>query len=108
MKNFYDIWLLSRQFNFEGSKLAEAIRLTFSQRKTKITEKIEAFSEQFINSKPLQWSAFRKKLALDHVPETFQEVVTAIKIFLEPIALAISSGVSPFEKWEAPGPWSKN
>jgi hypothetical protein len=29
MKDFYDIWLLSRQFNFDGVKLSEAVRLTF-------------------------------------------------------------------------------
>jgi len=34
MKDFYDIWLLSRQFDFDGAKLTEAIRLTFEQRYT--------------------------------------------------------------------------
>lgn len=29
MKDFYDIWLLSRQFSFESTKLAEAVKLTF-------------------------------------------------------------------------------
>ncbi len=62
MKDFYDIWMLSRQFNFEGHKLAEAIRLTFEQRRTEMPREIEAFSEKFINSKPAQWSAFRNRL----------------------------------------------
>ncbi len=34
MKDFYDIWLLSRQFDFAGERLAEAIRLTFNRRGT--------------------------------------------------------------------------
>lgn len=34
MKDFYDIWLLSRQFDFNGPALAEAIRLTFERRGT--------------------------------------------------------------------------
>ena len=36
MKDFYDIWLLSRQFDFDGAKLAMAIQLTFEQRGTKL------------------------------------------------------------------------
>ena len=32
MKDFYDIWLLSRHFGFEGKTLAEAIRLTLSSK----------------------------------------------------------------------------
>ncbi len=29
MKDFFDIWLMSRQFNFDGATLAEAISKTF-------------------------------------------------------------------------------
>ena len=43
MKDFYDIWLLSRQFDFAGAKLAEAIRLTFERRETAVPAKVEAF-----------------------------------------------------------------
>jgi predicted nucleotidyltransferase component of viral defense system len=38
MKDFYDIWLLSRQFNFAGNSLAEAIRLTFERRGTVVVK----------------------------------------------------------------------
>ena len=31
MKDFYDIWLLSQQFDFNGAGLTEAIHLTFEQ-----------------------------------------------------------------------------
>lgn len=33
MKDFYDIWMLSRQFNFNGAQLAEAINLTFNPKR---------------------------------------------------------------------------
>jgi len=36
MKDFYDIWLLSRQFDFDGPRLTEAIRLTFERRGTEL------------------------------------------------------------------------
>ncbi len=34
MKDFFDIWLLSRSFNFEAAKLCEAIARTFERRWT--------------------------------------------------------------------------
>ncbi|MDZ7781919.1 MAG: nucleotidyl transferase AbiEii/AbiGii toxin family protein [Halioglobus sp.] len=36
MKDFYDIWLLSRQFNFEPGALKEAISATFGKRGTQL------------------------------------------------------------------------
>ncbi len=56
MKDFYDIWLLSRQFDFDGTQLAEAIRLTFKQRGTSLPDKIDAFQESFITAKQVQWT----------------------------------------------------
>ena len=39
MKDFYDIWLLSRLFDFEGPKLVQAIQQTFEQRGTVLPQK---------------------------------------------------------------------
>ena len=46
MKDFYDIWVLSRQFPFALNNLAEAVRLTFKQRGTELNQPIEAFFGQ--------------------------------------------------------------
>lgn len=48
MKDFYDLWALSRQFDFDGVTLAEAVRLTFERRGTGLPPAIEAFTESFI------------------------------------------------------------
>ena len=106
MKDFYDIWLLSRQFGFIGRNLAEAIRLTFKQRDTVLPRDIEAFSRDFAEVKQSQWAAFRKRLQQEHVPVSFQEVTSALEIFLAPIATSISEESETPEKWTASGPWS--
>lgn len=102
MKDFYDIWLLSRQFEFELSSLAEAVRLTFKQRGTELKEPIDAFSADFISSRQPMWAAFRKRLKQDHVPESFQEMATEVELFLEPVI----KGVSDHITWKPAGPWS--
>jgi len=105
MKDFYDIWLLSRQFDFDGAKLTKAVQLTFKQRGTILPSEIEAFTSAFADAKQTQWTAFRKRLQLDHVPVAFQEVTLAVERLLSPIASALSSGNSKPTSWTAPGPW---
>jgi hypothetical protein len=106
MKDFYDIWLLSQQFNFDGAKLAEAIRRTFERRGTAQPAEIEAFAEPFIVAKQIQWAAFWKRLQEDHIPASFREIVTSVNRFLSPIIDALSSGKSSPKNWTAPGPWT--
>jgi len=108
MKDFYDIWLLSRYFEFDGKILAEAIRLTLEQRGTELPGNINivAFSHEFIIAKQVQWNAFRKKLKRDHVPAEFENVVMQVKEFISPLTSALISRKTPPSKWTAPGPWT--
>jgi predicted nucleotidyltransferase component of viral defense system len=106
MKDFYDIWLLSRQFDFDGTKLAEAIRLTFEQRGTTLPAEIEAFTEPFIEAKQTQWAAFWKRLQQNHVPASFREITVSVNRFLSPIVAALSSGKPSPTNWTAPGAWT--
>jgi predicted nucleotidyltransferase component of viral defense system len=47
MKDFFDIWLLARQFDFQGRRLAEAIEKTFSKRGTEIQFEPVALTDSF-------------------------------------------------------------
>ena len=40
MKDFYDLWVLANEFNFEGTILANAIRATFERRGTILTDDV--------------------------------------------------------------------
>lgn len=104
MKDFFDIWGLSRQFDFNGEPLAEAIRLTFRQRGTELPAEISAFSKKFIELKQMQWIAFHKRLKQEHVPKSFGEIVGGVELFLSPIAKGLANGKIP-ETWRASGPW---
>jgi hypothetical protein len=105
MKDFYDIWLLSRHFGFDGKVLSEAIRLTLEKRGTELPDRIVAFSQEFIATKQIQWNAFRKKLKQEHIPSEFGNIVKQVKEFLGPIVLALTQEKTPPSKWSAPGPW---
>jgi hypothetical protein len=93
---------LSRQFDFNGSNLAEAIRRTFEKRKTNLTNEIVAFSDSFINEKKTQWSTFHRRLKQTHVPESFSDIVADIKKFLGPIIQALIANANIPSTWIAP------
>lgn len=102
MKDFYDVWLLSRQFAFELEKLAEAIKRTFKQRGTELAEPIDAFSQAFVTSRQPLWTAFRRRLKQEHLPESFAEITTEVEAFMSPII----KGESAQASWPPAGPWA--
>jgi predicted nucleotidyltransferase component of viral defense system len=102
MKDFYDVWLLSRQFRFKLSNLAEAVKLTFEKRGTKLNQPIEAFSADFISSRQTMWAVFHKRLKQDHVPASLQDIATEVESFLAPII----KGDSEEKEWTPAGSWS--
>lgn len=108
LKDFYDIWMLSRQYNFEGSRLAEAIKQTFEQRGTILVEPQEIFSRKFIEEKQVQWTAFRKRIGLEFLPEDFNQIVQQLELFLSPIVKALIEKGSYGESWIASDTWQGN
>lgn len=108
MKDFFDIWLLSRQFDFDGGTLSEAVRRTFANRGTQITASPVAWTAEFASdaAKQTQWAGFLRKSRLENAPATLLEVTGAVRAFLEPVAKAIEAGSSFEMNWQAPGPWA--
>jgi predicted nucleotidyltransferase component of viral defense system len=107
MKDFFDIWLLSRQFNFEGQRLAAAIEKTFSIRRADIQSEPIPLTNSFAGdpAKVTQWRGFIRKNRLTNVPQDFGKVIKAIVAFLGPLAKTLAAK-KPFEAtWIAPGPW---
>jgi predicted nucleotidyltransferase component of viral defense system len=105
MKDFYDIWLLSRQFDFTGDRLKTAISETLKNRGTNLPAEIAAFSNSFLSMKSGQWQAFHRRLGQPNIPEDFAEIISQVKIFLEPIVESIRSEKATPSSWTAPGPW---
>ena len=107
VKDFFDIWLLSRQFDFDGSILARAVANTFATRGTVMPATPVALTKAFASepAKQTQWQVFVRKSRLQTAPASFAEVVEAISGFLGPVAGAIANGKVFHGNWKATGPW---
>ena len=88
-KDFYDIYVLSDRYNFDGKELTNAIKETFNHRGTSFDD-IAAFEDGFADDQTrlMRWNSFvKKKKAL--VKLSFEETVQLLKILLFPIVDAI-------------------
>ncbi len=83
MKDFFDLWVLSRHTDFDGALLCKAICATFERRGTPLPDGIPfGLSDEYAQDlqKRTQWQAFLKKNALDELQ--FSEVVAGLRAWL--------------------------
>lgn len=106
MKDFYDLWAMSNQFDFSGNVLQEAIRNTFANRKSNIPEELPvALSEQFARDKQVQWSAFLKTTGIKDAPERIKSVQERLQNFLLPVLHSLRAGKIINKDWNPDGYW---
>jgi predicted nucleotidyltransferase component of viral defense system len=100
MKDFFDLWFLARNFEFDGQTLGIAVRATFNGRRTPLPAQppiglTRAFAED--PAKQKQWIAFVARSRLVERPDGFAVVIDKVCEFLWPIISATADG---------PGTWT--
>jgi hypothetical protein len=106
MKDFFDLWVLAKHSDFDGTVLTRAVAATFERRQTAIPQGLPiGLSDEFINDaqKEKQWRAFLRKNALDPMPLAL--VIADLREFLMPVLSSISAGVSYDRAWRAGDGW---
>ena len=85
MKDFYDIYMLSTSFEFDGMNLSEAVYETFTRRATPLPQIPAIFTDTFMNisDKQVQWNAFSKRIHVDNL--SFVDVTSHNRKFLVPL-----------------------
>ena len=107
MKGFFDVWLLSRQFDFVGKELAVAIANAFENRETELESDPIALTAAFTTAEnaSTQWAAFIRRSNLPSAPATLEEIRLPLRQFLVPTAAAIVEGREFSKLWTGGGPW---
>lgn len=109
MKDFYDIWKLSKQFPFDGPSLSKAIGATFERRGTAIPEGVPpALTDEFAadRTKQVQWTGFVRRSALSEAPPKLDDVVRDIREFLAEPLRAAARNEPLKQSWQPGGPWA--
>lgn len=91
MKDFFDIWFLSKNVNFDGLVLAQAVRATFDRRNTPVPSDLPvALTRTFAEDrgKQTQWIAFINRARLGSSTVDLANVVAQLRMFLEPVLVA--------------------
>lgn len=109
MKDFFDVWLLSTQFDFDGGALGAAIAQTFSNRKTEVPPGPPALTRSLAQepTKQKQWQGFLRKSRIENAPGDFRDVIDAIAAFLEPVVGALAAGRPSPGAWTPSGHWAE-
>ena len=111
MKDFFDLWVLSRDFAFNGATLVKAITATFRRRKSMPPlEAPLALTGEFGTdpTKVKQWEAFVRKGKLKVGPAKLEEVIVLLEAFLMPPSRGAASGEAFTSTWPPGGPWAQS
>jgi len=106
MKDFFDVWVLARDFPFDGQNLGESIRRTFDRRRTPLPEVAPlALTTAFGTdaAKQLQWNAFLRKTRL--AAPALASVVAEIAAFLLPVVSGVRQDGSFTGRWTPGSGW---
>lgn len=108
MKDFYDLWIISRQFPFEGGLLVDAMKATFKRRGTSIPDGTPiGLSEEFASdeSSEKQWKAFLNRTDMKDDSLDLAEMLDGLQVFLMPPLSAAKKSEVFAQKWQKGGPW---
>lgn len=106
MKDFFDLWVLAKHSDFDGSVLLRAVTATFERRSTAVPQGLPiGLSDEFINDdqKGKQWQAFLRKNALHPMPLAI--VIADLREFLLPVLDAVADSAGLLMDWWAGEGW---
>ncbi len=108
MKDFYDLWMMSGYFVFDGATLAKAITATFARRNTPLPVEIPiGLSDGFATDADAvrRWGFFTTRNVLSQQPGPFGEIIAVLRGCLMPAdPLARGPAADPIT-WSPGGPW---
>ena len=85
MKDYYDLWLISETFDFEGKSLQKAIETTFKNRDTDLpVERPVSLSAEFASANTARWNNFLEKMNIETTESAdFANIIEQVWEFIE-------------------------
>lgn len=109
LKDFNDIWAISKTFDFDMATLAQAMIGTFARREIALPTDIPfALTAEFaaLEDKRKMWDAFLKRNPPAVPPPPFEALLAELRSFIGPVLTAAKLPENARGRWRAPGGWS--
>jgi len=109
MKDYYDLWILSKQYEFDGKLLAQAIKATFERRKTPLSGELPlGLTEEFYKDEIIltRWNSFIKNTELAIVEKKLDTVIYNLQVFFGDIIIALAKHKDFTDMWDK-NEWKK-
>lgn len=104
LKDFFDLWYLSRRFTFDGPLLTAAVTNTFARRRTTLPPDVPvALTVEFATQKAGAWETFLRRNTLE--PVELPPVIAAIGDFVMPVLTAASGETPLTQTWQPKTGW---
>jgi hypothetical protein len=106
LKDFHDLYLLSRAYPFRRDLLARTIQATFHRRRTSLPEALpQGLVPEFAtDARQRQWTEFLRRNRID-IQESLAEILSRLAIFLGPVLVQSPTACDPNCEWEVDGYW---
>jgi predicted nucleotidyltransferase component of viral defense system len=103
LKDFYDLWLISRTFELNRAALFAAVQRTFEHRETPIPTDIPTgLTDQYGEQWGARWKAFLQREHMNAAPNDLLTLIADLRSFLVPLTTPSSTD----SYWISGGPWS--
>jgi predicted nucleotidyltransferase component of viral defense system len=103
LKDFYDLWLISRTFRFNYAALFSAVQRTFERRQTPMpVDTPTGLTGQYAEQWDARWRAFIRREHMKAAQEDLAVLVEDLRKFLVPL-------ITPWDtasNWPPGGPWT--
>jgi predicted nucleotidyltransferase component of viral defense system len=102
VRDYFDIWALARDFEFDGDVLRAATEATFARRRAEMPRGLPVgLSDAYVDAAQRFWPAFLKRSVVTEPTPSLAEVVRAIRSLLEPVL----SGEAAARVWRQGKGW---
>lgn len=101
LKDYYDLWLISHTFEFDGTELSAAVQRTFERRETPMLADVPTgLTRLYAEQWNMRWKAFLGREHMNAAPADLNQILEDLRRFLVPLMAPLGS------HWSAGGPWA--
>ncbi len=107
LKDYHDIWRLSRGWPFDGRQLAMAVADTARRRRTELPRRLpEGLGEEYAERWATSWQGLGDRFDVGGELQPLPAVLAELRAFLLPV-LRAAHGPGFDELWPPGGPWTR-